>query len=273
MTQKKYEITNSTRRFHSPDTDSLQVAHQIRALIDIPEKRVKKGQPGGYITSEYNLSHYDTAWIERGTLVSHNARVEGDATVENGHLFGHTLVTDNAYIDGPVWLRDDTIVEGNARILGRISTKGNPRIGGDCQIHAGARISGNPTLEGDCIVEGRSEISDNAYLGGQAHIIDTRLTGSAKVTHDFHVFTSQVRLGERVFDVFMCKTDGEPQFHFPQWDGNTLREFEAFVKSGDWGKRYSYPMTAQTRALSQAELEHLVGACRARVAYWDSLES
>ena len=60
---------------------------RIRAKISFGI--VEKGEFGGYIESENNLSHFDDAWV------SGNAKVYGDAWV-----YGNAKVCDDAWVSG-----------------------------------------------------------------------------------------------------------------------------------------------------------------------------
>lgn len=66
---------------------------------------VKKGDKGGYVESEDNLSHVGNCWVFDKACVSDNA-----------------LVRDNALV------YDNTRVLGNARVLGNTCLLGNAQI-------------------------------------------------------------------------------------------------------------------------------------------------
>ena len=68
---KKYELTN-TMVLH--DGKKL---HKIRALRDFGQ--VKKGDIGGFVESESNLSHYGDCWVFGDAKVYEKARVFNDA--------------------------------------------------------------------------------------------------------------------------------------------------------------------------------------------------
>ena len=53
--------------------------YRIRALKDFAD--VKKGDLGGYIESERNLSHFGNAWVYDDAKVYYYASVAGDAKV------------------------------------------------------------------------------------------------------------------------------------------------------------------------------------------------
>jgi len=84
---------------------------RIRALRDFGD--VKKGDVGGWIRSESNLSHDGDCWI------FDNARV-----YENAHVYGNALIWDAANIYG------DAQVSGNAWVYGHARVSGNAVVTG-----------------------------------------------------------------------------------------------------------------------------------------------
>jgi hypothetical protein len=82
---EKYELTNNSKIF------GWVTVYQIRALKDF--SNVKKGDLGGWIESEENLSHQDNAWIYDNARVYGNAEVYGDAKVyDNAKVCGRAEV-------------------------------------------------------------------------------------------------------------------------------------------------------------------------------------
>ena len=97
--------------------------HQIKALIDIPGV-CKKGDLGGYIESEKNLSHEGRAWVSGSAIVTGNAYVFGNARVYGmARVYGDARVTedahvyDNAIVSGNAWVSGSAIVSGDARVI------------------------------------------------------------------------------------------------------------------------------------------------------------
>jgi carbonic anhydrase/acetyltransferase-like protein (isoleucine patch superfamily) len=76
---------------------------QLKASISFGS--VKKGELGGYVTKEENLSEDGNAWV------SGDAQVSGDAWV-----YGNALVCGNARVSGNAWVSGDARVSGNARV-------------------------------------------------------------------------------------------------------------------------------------------------------------
>ena len=90
---------------------------RIKALISFDN--VKKGELGGYVEKEENLSHSGNAWV------SGNARVSGDARVSgNAWVYGNARVSGDAEVYGnaEVSKLNDYIVFKNNWSSGRYFT-------------------------------------------------------------------------------------------------------------------------------------------------------
>ena len=72
---KKYELTGECKVYFGV------TLRRIKSLIDFSD--VKKGELGGFIEKEENLSHENNAWVYGNARVSGNARVYGDAWVSS----------------------------------------------------------------------------------------------------------------------------------------------------------------------------------------------
>lgn len=110
--EKKYEM------FKEKETDTL---FRIRALRDFG--LVKKGDIGGYVESEFNLSHEGYCWIYGNARVYKNAIVFGHAQVFGlaqvfgyARVEGHARVYDTACVFDYAYIKGDAQVHGNAVI-------------------------------------------------------------------------------------------------------------------------------------------------------------
>lgn len=83
---------------------------RIRALRDIPEYAVMKGQHGGLIEKEENLSQEGYGWV------SYSSMVTEDAKVINAHLEKKSHAQNNAHLTSGVVIgsiiRGDSLIEG-----------------------------------------------------------------------------------------------------------------------------------------------------------------
>ena len=84
---KKYKLTSETKVINGVEL------HRIKALDSFGN--IKKGDLGGWIESEKNLSQDGDAWVGDNATVCGNARVYGNATV-----YGYATVYGNATVSG-----------------------------------------------------------------------------------------------------------------------------------------------------------------------------
>ena len=79
---KKYELTDETIEVYGT------ALHRIKALKDFGN--VKKGELGGYVESERNLSQEGNCWVYDNARVYSNAKVFGNAEAcGNAEVFGN----------------------------------------------------------------------------------------------------------------------------------------------------------------------------------------
>jgi hypothetical protein len=120
---KKYELINPIKN----GTTTLWRLKAIRSFGD-----VKKGQLGGHVENDYNLSHNGSCWLYNGAWCFDQAKIEGDARVligsyinNDARLYGSATVKggriyDYCQIGGAV------IVEGT--LMGEVNLFGNEHI-------------------------------------------------------------------------------------------------------------------------------------------------
>ena len=82
---------------------------RIRAAVAF--RGIAKGDLGGFIEKEDNLSQAGDAWVSGDAWVFGNARVSDDARVS-----GDAQVFGNARVSGDAWVFGDAQVSGNARV-------------------------------------------------------------------------------------------------------------------------------------------------------------
>ena len=101
---KKYELSNEILI-----TDSGMVLYRVKALKDFGD--IKKGDLGGYVESEKNLSHEGNCWIYNDAWVVDNALVS-----ENAKIYDEVLMLENAIAYGNAIIKEDYIIYGNTRV-------------------------------------------------------------------------------------------------------------------------------------------------------------
>lgn len=99
----KYKLTKKSINYKG------RTLYQIQALKDftIFNTDIKKGDLGGYIEKEFNLSQYNYCWIGKHVKVLGNARVAGEALIT-----GYVTMTGNSYCFGKLTVFGKCIISG-----------------------------------------------------------------------------------------------------------------------------------------------------------------
>ena len=161
----KYELTDITKEVNG------ETLYQIRALKTFRPSNycdfISKGDLGGFVAKEENLSQEGNCWVSKTGVVYGNAKVEGDA-----EIYGDAEVGGNARIQGMVRIadakiKDNVIICDNVHIGvfakgPSIEISGNVRISGNSKISGGASISGNAEIKNAHIEQAR--ITDNVVV-------------------------------------------------------------------------------------------------------------
>lgn len=115
-TDKKYELVPETiTEFY------CRPMYRIRALKDFSD--VKKGDLGGYVESEYNLSQTGNCWIYDDSIVGLGARIIDNAIVkECSSVIKHSEISDSAIIEKGSRIDESSMVCDQSRVIKSIVT-------------------------------------------------------------------------------------------------------------------------------------------------------
>lgn len=160
MTEKlpKYKIMKRSHRYCGTTK-----VYRIKALRDFGN--VKKGDLGGYIESEDNLSHECASWVYEDAIVYGNARVYEDAKV-----LGNAEIDGNAKIFGSATIAGNSVIGGKANIFGNATIGGYSKVFGnawvydDAQIYGDTRIAGNLRVFKDILLIGDYSLRGNGHI-------------------------------------------------------------------------------------------------------------
>jgi carbonic anhydrase/acetyltransferase-like protein (isoleucine patch superfamily) len=151
-TNKKYEL------IEAPDNAYKNAKiYRIKALRDFGT--IQKGDLGGFIESEFNLSHEGNCWIHDSAYVINEARVYEDALVcsdawvfDNAEIYGHAIISGEANIYHHAKVYDNAKVYGYARVYN------SAQIYEDAIIHGNARVKGTMKATKPVTVVDNSEV-------------------------------------------------------------------------------------------------------------------
>lgn len=143
--EKKYEMIPEGNLF------------RIKALR--PFGDVRRGQLGGLIEKEYNLSHKGDCWIYSNAVVKNNARV-----YDNAKIKGDAYVCCNAKIYG------DAVIQGSVSVFDHAKIYGNALVYEIAQIYSDAHVYGYAQVYGYSKICGTAHVCDDVHVYGNAHI-------------------------------------------------------------------------------------------------------
>lgn len=122
---------NTNEKFEILKDESIKyngrTLYRIRALRDIGE-HVKKGDLGGFIQHEFNLSRYRESWVFPEAKVYDNGLLARDATAS-----GLAEIFENAKVGSRAYISDNAKIYGNADIHG-LSVVDNAQVYGDAYL-------------------------------------------------------------------------------------------------------------------------------------------
>lgn len=188
--EKKFELTDETKCFG----DIL--VHRIRALKDFND--VEKGDLGGFVEKEKNLSHEGSCWIYDDASVLGSARIMNSTMIKENALVKNNAIVDmNALIRGRALIGGDAIVSGNdeydgigvviegfANISDRATIKGKITIGGRVRVDGNAHII---LHESYGIIDQGEHFGGNASIGSRNDWFSVNNMGSRHDTITFYI--------------------------------------------------------------------------------------
>ena len=164
--EMKYELIPSDR----------EGFYRVKALKDFGN--VKKGDIGGYVECEDNLSQYGDCWIYDNAVVRDNAKIYNNAVVrdnarvcDNARIWGDSKILNYGQVYGNVEVYDDAVVCNcanvyhNARVFGNAIIRDDAVVRGDARIFDYAIVCDNADVRGEVCICGDAMISsDKDYI-------------------------------------------------------------------------------------------------------------
>lgn len=160
---KKYKLTNEIINVGG------YTFYRIEALRDFSD--VKKGDKGGFVENEENLSQRGNCWIYDNAVVYSNTKVYGNAVVrEDAKIYDNVKVCGNAEVYGNAKVYDYAKVCDNAKVYGNAWVFGNARVYGNARVFENATISSDTNVCDKAMVRGKANVYSHADIRGDAEI-------------------------------------------------------------------------------------------------------
>lgn len=188
--EKKYEFTEEILE------TTRGTLKRIRAIKDFGT--VKKGDLGGWIEKEENLSHEGLCWVAGEAKVYNDAKVRGNAIVSGrAQVFDTSRILDEATVLGEATIYDDCGVFDNATVGGDACLIQKACVFQNASVIGGAKICG------EAMVYGRTFVYGNARCLGYAEVFDNaKVSGQSRITDDTRIFDNAEIRGEAVISAF-----------------------------------------------------------------------
>ena len=170
---KKFELTTKI-------SFNGRTLYRIRALKNF--RNVKKGDLGGYVEKESNLSQTGDAWIYDDAKVMDNAIVKNDATLHhNAEIYDNAIVSGSASVNENATLRDKATVSDNAILYGNVILIDKAKIYGKARLYDYVLVSGNAQVYDNARCYGFAKIEDDTQVFNDAIIDNAVISESACV--------------------------------------------------------------------------------------------
>ena len=148
MMEKKYKLTKEAINVNG------KTLYRIEALKDFGY--IKKGDKGGFIEKECNLSQSGDCWVYGNAKVYNNAKVFDYADIYgNAEVFGNAIISGNARVYGNAkvyhyaMVYEDAEVYDNAKVFGNAEVYDNAKVFGNAEVYGNAEICGNAEIATD----------------------------------------------------------------------------------------------------------------------------
>jgi len=173
---KKYEILKG-----QSITIYGRTLYRIRALRDFGN--VKKGDIGGYVQNEYNLSHDGECWVYNDAMALDNSRVLNNARMyNNSRMYGHSEMFDNTE------MHDNSKMFNDSKMFDNSEMYDNSEMHDSAEMHDYSKMFDNSKMLDYSRMYDNSEMYDNAKIFNFSKASgNVKLIGNAKLYANAHV--------------------------------------------------------------------------------------
>ena len=190
--EKKYELTEESQEIGGILLSYKANVYRIRALRDFGD--VKKGDLGGFIQKERNLSQEGDCWVYDTSMVYGNAEVRDNAKVSgDSWVFRHACISGNASVGLDSRIHGSACVTKNACVSNGCDIGGNSLMTDNAVIYNHVRIGGHVIIRGNAEISKWVTIDDYVNVSGSAKIYGGYLYNNTKISGKSVLYNVNVR--------------------------------------------------------------------------------
>lgn len=180
---KKYELTDEITIICG------RTLHRIRALRSFGDviTGVKKGDLGGFVEGEKNLSHRGMCWVYDEAMVFDKARViESAKVIHNAKVYGEAIISKKAIVEHDAQVYDRAILSDYAMVANYAKVGGRAIIKDQAVVLEYAMVYGGKVfIGGKSWIGGHSEVFENAEISVDSSTLflrnEARIRGDARI--------------------------------------------------------------------------------------------
>lgn len=165
---KKYELIEDSNTHYKN-----RKVYRVKALRDFGS--VQKGDIGGWVEGEHNLSHEGDCWIFDDAYVVDQARIY-----------------ENAYISTDAWVFDNALVYGDAKIAGEAAIYHHAKVYGKARVYDCSRVYNSAQVFGEAVIHGNARIKGTMKASKPVTVIDDSEVIITLADDKIHVYQSTV---------------------------------------------------------------------------------
>lgn len=212
--------------------------YRIQALKDMLDIHVLKGDLGGFVESENNLSQEGDCWIFHDAMVCGNAIVFENACIfhdaevfDNAKVFSRSTISDNAKIFGFAQINKSSSVSGHAKVYDEAIITDFSKVCSDAEVFGNAKIFHSH-------IEVGSKVFGNATLRNRSYIRESKIS-SNQTFKGIYLYNAQI-LHENQCSIIYLKFLDEYLYSYIKRNQITYtlnntnynsREFIAYIKN------------------------------------------
>ncbi len=201
----KYKISDDTKKWCG------HKLYRIIALKDftlITGEEVKKGDKGGWIESEYNLSQAGRAWVKDEAIVCEKAKVVDNALIcDNALATGYAQIKCNSIVSGRVTMRE------HATITDKAKAKDNAVLKGNSLVRDNAIVSEHSTIDDLAVIANLSMVYERAYVGENSFIKDNSKIFGESVVKGMSIVGGNAEIGGSSTILEKSRIDGNAKLY------------------------------------------------------------
>ena len=217
------------------EPDSATGLLRIIALKDFSD--VKKGDRGGLIQKEPNLSQNGDCWVYNNARVYGNARVLNNAVIsDNARVYKNAQIFENACVSGNAKVTENAYISGDAKIFGNAQVYDYARVYGRAKIYEDACVVGDTWIKGNAEIFGKASVSENAQVFGNAKVSGyievckyAKISGNVRLWSSMYAPIDTSIKNNKDFTMFIATTKTRTAYIFP----STFEDTEDFIPTAE----------------------------------------